>query len=267
MFEFMNYQNLSLIFQSPLWLYLPLLALSIVLAHLSYRVTNPPLERNRKRILKLLRAIAFFTLFAAILDPIFSAIKSYQVEPVIPVLVDNTQSIRIGYSDQVKQFLESGKLKSIEKAHVNFCAFDNGVDTSFISGNGTSVGGGTSVGSGTFTLNFDGEATGIGRSLLDILALWRPEDIYSVVVISDGRNNVGELPSQVASTYPVPIYTIGVGEKLPAKDIVLTQVVADKVAYVGKEMTIRVFVSSYGFKGEKVPVYIYEGKKRVAGAA
>jgi hypothetical protein len=64
------------------------------------------------------------------------------------------------------------------------------------------------------SLKADGEETGIGDALFDVLQLERGRPLAGVVIISDGRQNAGrsiELSLETASRLRIPFYTIGVG--------------------------------------------------------
>ena len=224
---------------------------SLVFTYLAYRITNPPLSRFRKAILIICRFIAFICIFLMILEPLVAWMETETIQPEVAILWDNSRSISLtdrsgDRKTQVGSVFESEAIKTIRKEYpVKEYAFSD-----------------------TFMPieelpELDGNATALGYALLQLRqSVSRGNPLGAVVVVSDGQVNFGEDPLNAAYRSEFPIYTVGIGDPTPPKDIVLRQLTAQKVAYVGQDIPIIAGVSSYGYSGTETNILIYrDGEK------
>jgi SAM-dependent methyltransferase len=109
----------------------------------------------------------------------------------------------------------------------------------------------------------DGNATDIGCALRAVRDRLRGEQIEGIVLVSDGANTLGGDPVAVSDGMGIPIYAVGIGDPMEARDIQVAGVFASEMAYVGKPVPVEVTIRSRGYKGMKAPVLLTEGKKRL----
>lgn len=223
---------------------------SIFLSFLAYRNTNPPLNSSKKNILRALRILAFFFLFVSILEPIIGGIKRYNIKPIIPVLVDNTRSIKVSGEtnpdEKIKRFLNGKAIEELQKeAEIRIIPFSSGLD------------------SFSTQLKFESEGTGIGTALTELRSKLDPDDLLGIVLITDGNNNIGEDPRDLVQEFNVPIYTIGVGVSAKQKDIFIKDIITSEIAYKDKELPLKVIIGSYGYEGLRKNIFLYEGEKKL----
>ncbi len=216
-----------------------------IFTYLSYRIINPPLPPLRKAFLIALRFIAFIAILLMIIEPVIRWTKSRDVYPHVAVLWDNSKSMSLSdlSGDRnliVAELLNSKVFDRIESEHpVDFFAFSD----TLIDFPGK--------------LSLDGERTATGEALISLREKYaHGEPLGAIILVSDGQANYGNDPISVAYRLDVPIYSIGVGDPTPPKDIVLRQLTAQKVAYVDREFPIIVGVSANGYGGTETTVQL-----------
>lgn len=114
----------------------------------------------------------------------------------------------------------------------------------------------------------EGNLTAIGDAILGALNMMRDKHIASVIVFSDGRNNHGRDPVDVARQlggHNIPIYTIAPGAPQPVKDVELAELEAKETVRANDIVDVDFKVGHKGFEGETVEVTLTE-VKRESGA-
>ena len=79
------------------------------------------------------------------------------------------------------------------------------------------------------------------------------------VIASDGIYNSGSNPLYANYPFNAPLYTICLGDTIAKKDLELTSVSYNEIAYLGNSFPISTTVLSQFSKGERLEVSIYEG--------
>ncbi|NUN49590.1 MAG: hypothetical protein HUU15_12250 [Candidatus Brocadiae bacterium] len=111
--------------------------------------------------------------------------------------------------------------------------------------------------------------TAIGKAIDSVMKELHGQPVAAIVIITDGRNTADTEPGDIAAQMVdrgtrVPIYTVGVGNPLPPKDISLGQLEAPDVAVAGDFVEFRLKVSSKGFKGESIQVTLTQHDQMIA---
>ena len=115
----------------------------------------------------------------------------------------------------------------------------------------------------------EGTETAIGTAIDSVLRELHGQPIAAMVVITDGRSNAGTDPADVCAQLAdrgtrIPIYTVGVGNPLPPKDIAFSKLEAPEVAVAGDFVEFKFTVTSKGFPGEIIQVSTTEHDQSVA---
>ena len=108
--------------------------------------------------------------------------------------------------------------------------------------------------------------TRLGDAVVDTLARTRGQPIAGVVICTDGQSNAGSsiiLAAEQAKTEGVPLYIYGVGISSP-KDIIVSNMFCQDVAFVNDELPVRVLVRNCGLAGTRVPIKLTLDDKEVA---
>jgi hypothetical protein len=248
--------KLRIDFQTPdLILLIFIFAVAFVLAFLSYRFTLPPLKAREKVLLLVLRWLVLTSLFLALGEALVGMTKKSWEKPRIALLLDSSRSMNIkdkavSRKEVLQNLLAEKSFKEVRsEAEIRPYLFSDSLVPYILSGKLPA---------------FSGEATSIGNSLEKLKENLRGEELTSVILISDGTNNAGEDPIAIARNYTIPVYTVGIGEFVPFKDLSLEKVKYDEIAYSGENDTVKVTVKNQGYKGVKIPVLLQENKKVLA---
>jgi len=230
-------------------------AVALVLAFLSYRFTLPPLKAKKKVLLLVLRWLALISLFLALGEALVGITKKSWEKPKIALLLDSSKSMNIkdkaiSRKEVLQNLLEEKSFKEIlAKAEIYPYLFSDSLVPYDLSEK---------------LPFFKGEATSIGNSLEKLKGDLKGKELSAVILISDGTNNTGKDPITIARNYTLPIYTVGIGEFVPFKDLSLEKVKYDEITYSGENDTIKVTIKNQGYKEVKIPVLLQENKKVLA---
>ncbi len=228
-----------------------LLILFIGLAFAFYRFTLPPLPPGKRIALSALRAVSLSLLLLLFFEPLLRFIRHDDQQPVVTVLVDNSQSLTVSdnngnRTDAVKKLLASNYIGSLPSGTaVRYNIFSSSLHSV--------------ESSKTDSIQFNGEATNISNAFSEIKEKMNKENIQSVVLISDGNYTVGKNPLYDAEALGLPVYTIGVGDTTEQKDILVEKILTNNLAYAETRVPVDVTIKSSGFNYEKVEVTVAEG--------
>lgn len=107
-------------------------------------------------------------------------------------------------------------------------------------------------------MKFTDEATAIGDSLRQVLEENRGQPLAGIVVVSDGANNTGTPPAEVADMAKqdgIPLFLYGTGILGP-KDIVVRDVAGPRGAFVKERAEFAVRVRAPGYTGQPVKIQL-----------
>lgn len=235
---------------SSLFLFLAALV-AVLLSIFAYRSTIPPIPTGRKYLLITLRSLALFLLFTLFLEPILGLVRKEEKAATIAVLVDNSKSMGLtdrtgNRAEMTQRLLQTDGISELSRvARVKSYRFTDKV---------------TELPSPD-SLHFNGGSTDISAALKKLSGRIEEENIQAIILLSDGNHNLGENPIHEAGRSAVPIYTIGIGDSLEQKDLLITRVLANDIVYSGSRVPVDVTVKSSGFSGERVEVSLSEGGK------
>ncbi len=114
-------------------------------------------------------------------------------------------------------------------------------------------------------LDANSATTPIGDALRKAVELKRGQPLAGVVLVTDGGQNSGPSPREVAAQLKqegVPLYIWGVGITSP-RDIIVANLFAPEVSFVKDEVLANVRVRSQGLAGEKAKVVLKLGETKV----
>ncbi|MCX7908725.1 MAG: hypothetical protein N2560_04320 [Ignavibacteria bacterium] len=247
-------EKFSLGFGIPFWVLLIFLLASFFITYLYYRRTNPEVDLRSKLFLGGLRFLALLLLFFSFSEPIANFISNKFQKPKIVALIDNSASMKLKWQgvdkfSQTKNALESADLNSFTKYPIDFAKFDTKIK--FIDNFKFD------------SLKFDGTETNLHIPLQRIYEIKQAENIQALVIFTDGIVNSGENPAYLAERFGVPIYTIGIGDSVPPKDIVVTSITTNEIAFVDKTLPVKVNIKSFGYTNQPLNIQLFDGQNLV----
>ncbi|MGB2866892.1 MAG: vWA domain-containing protein [Bacteroidota bacterium] len=223
-------------------------ALSFAVSWYLYRVTIPPIPRTLKGVLITLRALGILTLVLLLGEPLLSLLSRSVEKPTVAILVDNSKSMTLkdhdgSRSEELIRALRSASFEQLKSVgDTRYELFDDRARPLL-----------------SFTvdsLKLNGETTDIGASLNSIKREAASRNIQSVVLVTDGNSTVGANPLYDAEDLALPIFTVGIGDTSEQKDVLVKNVIANDITYVGNRVPVRAVVRSSGYQGERVEVIL-----------
>lgn len=219
---------------SPLYLFV-CLAFSAGVAVLLYKGKSP-WSKNINRLLLAFRFVLLFLLTLLLLGPIIKQIDNFFDKPVIVVVQDNSGSMQ--------EVMDSTRLNaiaaSVRQLRQTLEEKEYEVEIRGLI---------DSKGGSDFT-----------KTLKAISADYENRKIASTVLITDGIYNEGLSP--LYSTFNFPVFTVGVGDTVERTDIVIKNILANKIAYEGNRFPLLLSFQATGFENKEVQVkLLHKGKE------
>ena len=247
--------DLDLSLRDGLWLGL----LAPVCVYLAWQVYRSRKQGFRlARWLLVLRCTAFLLLLALMMEPVLALTLRRERDPLVAVLVDDSESMRIEEDgrrrgDLAIDLLRSGVFEALEsRARVAWFRFSEWIAPL--------------PPAGVDSLRFDGRATDLAAALDLLREETAGEGLVAAVLISDGAHNLGARPERAALELGVPVFSVGVGNPDAPKDAAIVSAVCDPMVYVGRPLSISVGLKSTGCEGANSLLVVEEEGRRVAEA-
>jgi len=217
-----------------------------------YRYTVPPVSPAKRYLLTVLRSLALLLIIFALCEPLFKFTRHSTSPPVVAVLVDNSLSMTLaddaGNREQkLRSLLSSKDLQRLSSASkVVFYSFSSSLRENSVD-----------------SLRFNGSTTDIGSALGSLKKKSIPQ-LKAVLLLSDGNYNSGENPLDEAGKLGVPVFTVGIGDSLEQKDVLLQKLITNSVAYVQSAVPLDATIKATGFQNGKLAVSLLEDGKQIS---
>jgi uncharacterized membrane protein len=237
--------NIQLSQSFPLWVAAIFLTISAAIIIFFYYRTDKPLSRLFRWVLIALRVFAILLILFCLLEPSIIAREETTKKANLLILLDDSQSMSLTDAktkspriEIVKEAISKPFLKSLSDrfdTHLyQFSSEPTSVDEISLKGQGT--------------------LTDISKAISKPADEWKGQPIAGIVLVSDGESNSGEDSVKTAQKTGIPIYTIGVGQKEISRDIQISRVEVNPIAYVDHILPIKVSVNSNGYDGRDVRI-------------
>ncbi len=234
----------QLIFNNSPWWILVAFLVGLVYAAILYSKAGP-WGQSVEKILFGLRTIAVTIVILLIINPLIKQIQNQTVPPKALIVVDNSLSLKESIpGDQLNSLIDELKLTADQLRNKGFEVIvrDLEKETTFDS------------------IRFDNQSTNLAGVLKKIGSTYDEGDLSLCILASDGIYNLGSSPDY--SNYSYPIYTVGIGDTIPKKDIIIKNVRYNKVVTKGNKFPIEVDVLHNGFEGVPIGINLaLNGKK------
>ena len=246
--------QIHLNYSAPQILFYFLFILIWVFCYFVYRKTRPPVARFTRILCILLRGTALSLILWLLFRPVVQIIRHQNEKPRFAVLMDASASMTVrdsgpARSSQINQFLKSSFLKTIQKrASVEMYIFSDGF---------TPFAGGDSI-------LFQGAATNITQAIDRVIAEERELPLKGILLLSDGAHNEGAQPENRTRPWPVPVYSVGLGESQENPDIILTRAHTNEIAYMNQDVPVEATLRGPGFGGMMIPLVLKQGSREVS---
>lgn len=191
-------------------------------------------------------AVVSFLCFL-LLGPYIKAVTNTTEKPTIVVALDNSQSVGL-YTN--KNTLAS-TTQNLQKLAQSLEDKDFKVDFQTLNLNAPKLNPGE--------VKFDNPTTNLDELLGHVQAVYESRNLAGVVLLSDGIINKGKSPTY--SDFNFTVYPIAVGDTVAKKDIAVSSVLYNKIAYSGNKFPVVAEIQHEGFPGNAASVVLKENGK------
>lgn len=234
------------------------LALAAGLTYWMYRETTPPVSQGRQLLLGGLRFLALGLVLFLLFEPIVRQLDEDTRPPVLAVLADDSQSLRVTAGSTAVDENESENIPlhaTIQRLR------DSGIDGELrFFGFGQSLRA-LPADAPADSLRFDQPRTDVASALDAVREELQNANLRGIALVSDGQYNTGRNPLYLAERSSVPIHTVVVGDTTRRRDLQVRRITTNDIAYVDTELPIQVGLRAEGAEGEQVHVeLLHEGE-------
>jgi hypothetical protein len=115
----------------------------------------------------------------------------------------------------------------------------------------------------TSEFNFKDKETDISELFQSVQNTFYNRNVGAVILASDGIYNKGSDPVYTVAESKFPIYTIGLGDTAVKKDLVLSNVRYNKIAFLNNKFPVQAEISAKKLKGKSTELKVFEKDKLV----
>ena len=197
------------------------------------------------KILAFLRLIVVFILTFFFLEPFVSSLMIDKEKPIIVVGIDQSESIQ-GVA-QLKD-LQVG----IKELQNNLT--DNHQIDLYAVGTKTTL---------LDSFHFEDKASNYSSFFQQLLDVYSHRNVAAVVLASDGLYNQGSNPLYADYPFNAPLYTIALGDTTPQKDVRISQLYHNDLAFLGNSFPLQINVQAQFCVGEKVQLSVWKEQNQL----
>lgn len=230
------------------WVWLLLLLPTTWAARFAYRKTRPIVPPARLIVLWSLRAAVFAVLVLLLAEPLLSYLTRRALRPVVVTLIDSSPSMDVetGGVTRLERFglaMDDGLSEVLRGPAQAFSSTTHDIDLDTLS-----------------NLQTGGQASDLSAALHSAFSSVPDARLRAgVVLISDGRHNIGDDPAAFAAEQRTPIHVLGVGSDANPDDIQITSVSSDGMPVSARPISVRVQLRSWGFTDSSAILRLTEG--------
>lgn len=242
---------MEFIFQYPTWFILFCLVLGAVYAAFLYFKSNAfsedtPKFKYIKASMAFLRFLSVSILSFLLLSPLIKSSFVDKIEPSIVIAHDNSSSVLVGFKqlDSTRYIQSINELKNTfkDKYPLDFYSFSDNI---YAKDN----------------LDFSAKRTNISKTLEALNGNYFNQNVGALIMATDGIYNEGINP--IYTDFNFPIYFIALGDTSVQKDLKLSNVNVNKIAYLGDEVEVQLTIESYELQGKTYELSVAQKGRKV----
>lgn len=244
--------KLDVVIEAPGWyIILCVLAAALYAGVLYYRETRlKDVPRWIRWTMTTFRFIVVFILAFLLLSPLLKSTFRKVEKPVIVIAQDASESLLMGkdsafnrkeYPEKMLELIEALSDKYDVKPYSFGDHFRKDAD-----------------------FKYPDKFTDFSTLFEEIETRYSDQNLGAVIVASDGIYNQGQSPVYAAERIKAPVFTIALGDTTVRKDLVLTKVVHNRIAFLGNTFPLEVVVDAHRCAGEKAMLTVSKGGQTLA---
>jgi hypothetical protein len=242
--------NINIVTEYPLWLGVLCILLGAAYAFVLYRREDKLKEVSLRvvRLMGMLRFILVSLLAFLLLSPLVKTLFNKVEKPVIVIAQDNTTSILLNkdstfYQNQYLKNLERLKVQLGENYEVKSYTFGS----ELVEGN---------------KIDYSKKITDLSRVLEELSNKFYSRNVGALILATDGLFNQGANPV-FSKGIEFPIYTIALGDTSAQRDIVLKEVIHNKLTFLGNKFPLEIEINAKECKGKSTTLSIVHNNKKI----
>ena len=197
------------------------------------------------KVMVFLRFIVISILSFFLLEPFVSSVLIDKEKPIIVLGIDQSESMQ---GAAHLQELEVG-ISELQ----NTLADNHQVDIYAVGTNITPLD----------SFHYHEKATNYASFFKQLSDVYSHRNLAAVVFASDGLYNQGSNPLYVDYPFQAPLYTIALGDTMPQKDVRISQLYNNDIAFLGNSFPLKISVQAQFCAGEKVQLSVWEGQTQL----
>ena len=204
-----------------------------------------PWGRQLNYALATLRFTVVSFLCFLLLAPFVRTTTTRTEKPIVVLAVDNSQSVELFTPKIILTQANAGLAQLAQALRAKGFA----VETRTL----------TPGPAGPDSLHFTATSTDLDQLLTGTRDAFDGRNLAAVVLLSDGLANQGRSPAN--ADYSFPIYAVALGDTVPKKDLRLTDLAYNRVAFSGNKFPLVAELAFEGYAGGTATVELREGTK------
>ncbi len=241
--------SFNITFDYSYWVLLLCILLSAGYAFLLYYRNKEDISKRTSLILGVFRFIMIFIISVLILSPMIERLTNVEEDPIILFVQDNTGSVSFGpdssyfineYPDEVDF------IKNKFEGRYDFRTYTFGESFSR---------------NDEFT--YDEQVTNMAEIFAGIQTNYNNRNVGAIIIASDGIYNRGINPVYASETNNFPLYTIALGDTVPKKDIILSDILHNRVTYLDNKFPVQAQIEAIECMGESTELVVRKDNNEV----
>jgi hypothetical protein len=217
-------------------------------ALLYYREKTTDFSSLITLVLALLRGVSITIIAFLLLSPLLKSTTRYTEKPIVLLALDNSGSIILGKDSSYFKNEFAGEYKQLadklsKKYEVHTYTFGDKVAQGLNS---------------TFTE----KQTNMAGLFSEIRDRYSNRNLAALVVAGDGIYNQGADPLYVSDDAPYSIYTVALGDTTQQKDILISRVNYNRIAFLGNDFPVEITVTAHKCTGTQGKVTVSAGNQQ-----
>ncbi len=214
-------------------------------AYFLYNKDNFEEKQLLIKVLAFLRFIVVSIIAFFLLEPFVSSLLIDKEKPIIVVGVDQSESMK-GAAQLQELEIGISELQNnlADKHQVDLYAV--GAKTTLLD-----------------SFHYKEKASNYTSFFQKLSDLYSHRNVVAVVLASDGLYNQGSNPLYADYPFQAPLYTIGFGDTMPQKDVRISQIYHNDIAFLGNSFPLQISVQAQFSEGEKLELSVWEGQQKL----
>lgn len=241
---------MNIVFEYPSWFILFCLLAGFTYAFILYRKDKKFSELS----VWIIRAMAAFRFLSVsilaflLLSPLLKTVNREVEKPVIIVAQDNSQSLVVNkdssfYRSEYKQKMQ----QLIDKLNDKYTVFAYTFGDKIKELNSAD------------SIAFNEKQTDMSSLFNEMETRYSNRNVGAVIIAGDGLYNKGSNPVYTSSKFKVPVYTIALGDTTVKKDLILSRVDHNRIAYLGNQFPLEIVIDAKQLKGKTSTLTVSKG--------